>query len=280
MAWPRQRRGLRRPGLRPRRRSARWRRPGGRGRIRPGSRAGWARSRDRAPARRGPRRSTRAAPRRAAASRMRRRRRWRARRTGAAARNPWAAATWRTRLHTSGSWLRSHSSLGAVKPGRARLPVSSISRRRPTVFSISRHSAAVRWSFQRIAGRRTRSAESSATRPCIWPREPDPVGRSGAARAAPAPTRWLATSPRGPARPSPAVASTADSSASARASTDPCSSIAMPLTPEVPTSIPTRHGSAVGTERGVDELVGAHRVLGLLGFSQRLRRRSWPPPSR
>ena len=51
---------------------------------------------------------------------------------------------------------RSHSSFGAVKPVSARFPVSSISRSSPIRRSISAHSAPVRWSFQRIAGRSTR----------------------------------------------------------------------------------------------------------------------------
>ena len=48
----------------------------------------------------------------------------------------WTAVTWRLAIpssssaSTSGSWRRSQSSLGAVKPGSARLPVSSISRSR------------------------------------------------------------------------------------------------------------------------------------------------------
>ena len=41
-----------------------------------------------------------------------------------------------------------------MNPGSARLPVSAISRSTPIVFSISTHSAPVRWSFHRIAGRR------------------------------------------------------------------------------------------------------------------------------
>ena len=49
--------------------------------------------------------------------------------------------------------MRIQSSFGAVKPVSARFPVSAISRSRPTRASISAHSAAVRWSFQRIAGR-------------------------------------------------------------------------------------------------------------------------------
>ena len=60
------------------------------------------------------------------------------------------------RAYTSGSCRRIQSSFGAVKPVSARLPVSSISRSRPTRSSISAHSAAVRWSFQRIAGRSAR----------------------------------------------------------------------------------------------------------------------------
>ena len=36
----------------------------------------------------------------------------------------------------------------------------------------SGHSAAVRWSFQRIAGRITRSFLSKKTEPCIWPERP------------------------------------------------------------------------------------------------------------
>jgi len=73
---------------------------------------------------------------------------------------------------TSGSWPRSHSSLGAVNPGRASLPVIAIRRSRPTISRIASHSAAVRWSFHRIAGRRISSRSSSVTRPCIWPVRP------------------------------------------------------------------------------------------------------------
>ena len=75
--------------------------------------------------------------------------------------------TFAMRPYASGSCLRIHSSLGAVKPVSARLPVSAIRRSRPTRSSISAHSAAVRPSFQRIAGRITSLAASSATKPCI-----------------------------------------------------------------------------------------------------------------
>ena len=70
------------------------------------------------------------ARRRTAASPRRRRRRSRAARTAAAARSPWAAGSSGSARSTSGSCSRSHSSLGAVKPASARLPVSSTSRSR------------------------------------------------------------------------------------------------------------------------------------------------------
>ena len=73
---------------------------------------------------------------------------------------------------TSGSWRRTHMSLGAVNPASASLPVTAIRRSRPIVSRISSHSASVRWSFHRIAGRRTSSCRSSATRPCICPASP------------------------------------------------------------------------------------------------------------
>ena len=59
-----------------------------------------------------------------------------------------------------------------MKPVRARLPVSAMRRSSPMRSSISAHSAAVRWSFQRIAGRRTSPRSSRQTRPCIWPDRP------------------------------------------------------------------------------------------------------------
>ena len=75
-----------------------------------------------------------------------------------------------------------------MKPASARFPVSSISRARPTRSSISAHSAPVRWSFQRIAGRSTASSAPSATRPCIWPEKPSgsPSFQPSSASAAPA----------------------------------------------------------------------------------------------
>ena len=75
----------------------------------------------------------------------------------AAGRSPSAAACARSRDQTSGSWRRTHMSFGAVKPVSASLPVIAIRRSRPIVSRISSHSASVRWSFHRIAGRRTSS---------------------------------------------------------------------------------------------------------------------------
>ena len=86
-----------------------------------------------------------------------------------------------------------------MKPVSARLPVSETSRSNPTAASISAHSAAVRWSFQRIAGRSTRSAASSATSPCIWPEKPIAVWlaadrRERALRRRP-PVLWILLGP-------------------------------------------------------------------------------------
>src|SRR6266545_3344793 len=72
----------------------------------------------------------------------------------------------------SGSWSRTHTSLGAVNPVRASLPVIAISRSGPTAWRIASHSAPVRWSFHRMAGRSTSPARSSSTAPCICPVNP------------------------------------------------------------------------------------------------------------
>ena len=76
------------------------------------------------------------------------------------------------RAQTSGSCSRTQTSLGAVKPVSASLPVISMSRCAPTASRITSHSAAVRWSFHRMAGRSTASEASSRTAPCIWPVSP------------------------------------------------------------------------------------------------------------
>ena len=97
-----------------------------------------------------------------------------------------------------------------MKPGSARLPVSSIRRSRPTRSSISAHSAAVRWSFQRIAGRSDAVVLVEADEAVHLSGEADP------ATSWPAPRRaserclgWHATSLRDPAPTSPAAVSRA-----------------------------------------------------------------------
>ncbi len=80
--------------------------------------------------------------------------------------------TWATRAQSAGSWSRTQTSFGAVKPVRASLPVIRMSRSGPTAWRIASHSAPVRWSFHRIAGRSTAPASSSSTAPCIWPVRP------------------------------------------------------------------------------------------------------------
>ncbi len=90
------------------------------------------------------------------------------------------------RAKISGSCLRTHSSLGAVKPGMAMLP--AISRSCGTEASSSRHSVSERPSFQRIAERKTSPCASSSVAPCIWPVRPSAsicVARMPAARASP-----------------------------------------------------------------------------------------------
>ena len=71
-----------------------------------------------------------------------------------------------------------------MKPGSARLPVFAIRLSRPSRSSISAHSAPVRWSFQRIAGRSTCSASSRTTSPCIWPERPIEVASTASAASA------------------------------------------------------------------------------------------------
>ncbi len=80
------------------------------------------------------------------------------------------SSTQRVCLKISGSFSRTHTSLGAVKPGMAMLPV--ISRERGSAFSSVAHCFSLRPSFQRMAGRRGLSAASSSVAPCIWPERP------------------------------------------------------------------------------------------------------------
>ena len=80
------------------------------------------------------------------------------------------SSTQAVRANSAGSWARIQSSLGAVKPGMARLP--AMAARRGTRAASSSHWAALRPSFQRMAGRSTSPSASSATAPCIWPDRP------------------------------------------------------------------------------------------------------------
>ena len=65
----------------------------------------------------------------------------------------------RSRAQISGSCSRTHTSLGAVNPVSASLPVISISRSRPTrLADLVALRRPVRWSFHRMAGRRTASS--------------------------------------------------------------------------------------------------------------------------
>ena len=94
-----------------------------------------------------------------------------ARRTGASAARPSGSSTLATRAKTSGSCSRTHISLGAVKPGIARLPVTARSSGQPRVERVAlRCAAAV---VPEDAGAQHPPAASSSVAPCIWPGEAD-----------------------------------------------------------------------------------------------------------
>ena len=82
-----------------------------------------------------------------------------------------------------------------MKPVSASLPVISTSRSGPTAARIASHSAAVRWSFHRIAGRRTSPAPSSRTTPCIWPVSPTAATSARSRRSRPAAERIACDAP-------------------------------------------------------------------------------------
>ena len=69
--------------------------------------------------------------------------------------------------NSDGSYFCSHSSLGAVKPGMAWLPV--MARDSGTSASSSTHSAKARVSFHKMAARSSCCCLSSSVAPCIWP---------------------------------------------------------------------------------------------------------------
>ena len=126
--------------------------------------------------------------------RARRRRpcRWRARRSAAAGRSPWAAGRGRSAAQTSGSWSRTQTSLGAVKPVSASLPVISISRSGPTACADQRRTR------PRSAGRSTGSPAGAPGRPRRAGRR-RASGRSARPRRRP-PPRAPAVGQRGPDR--------------------------------------------------------------------------------
>ena len=123
-----------------------------------------------------------------------------------------------------------------MKPVSARLPVSSISRSSPIRSSISAHSAAVRWSFQRIAGRSTRSASSRQTSPCIWPERPSQTSPNGNLSSTASAARHQSS---GSCSAQPGCGVESGYGSSSVASTSPSGEIATALTPVVPTSSPT-----------------------------------------
>ena len=89
------------------------------------------------------------------------------------------------RRQTSGSWSRTQTSFGAVNPVRASLPVISIRRSGPTAAADRRRiRRPVRWSFQRIAGRRTSSARIEQDEAVHLAGQPDrhDLGRRDAGR--------------------------------------------------------------------------------------------------
>ncbi len=126
-----------------------------------------------------------------------------------------------------------------MKPVSARLPVSAISFSSPMVCSISSHSAWVRWSFQRIAGR----SGLIVVRPA---RPARASARSG--RCRPVRRRLRSACARtvsvarhqssGSCSAQPGRGVDSGYSASTRARTSPSGSMATPLAALVPTSIP------------------------------------------
>ena len=159
----------------------------------------------RCPARRASPATSRARRGRTAASRSRPPCPARTRRSAGSGRSPWAAARGRRAPRPPARAPRTQASLGAVNPVSASLPVISTRRCGPTAARIASHSAAVRWSFHRIAGRRTSPAASSRTSPCICPVRPTPSTSSaatpaGVERRAGSPRSRRSTTGAGPAR--------------------------------------------------------------------------------
>ncbi len=102
------------------------------------------------------------------------------------------SSTVRVASNTSGSWCFTHSSFGAVNPGMAMLPARAV--RSGSRRCISAHSAPLRPSFHRIAGRSTRPAPSSSVAPCICPDSPIPASAFQSASLAAARAAAIAAS--------------------------------------------------------------------------------------
>ena len=131
-----------------------------------------------------------------------------------------------------------------MNPVRAGLATRRIRASRPPAFSsISRHSAAVRWSFHNKAGRMTRPSVSRKTEPCIWPLRPSPATSSGRNRPDPRTCCTVSTvathQSSGSCSDQPGRGWSQGYSAVAEARIVPRSSMASVLVPEVPMSIPS-----------------------------------------
>ena len=115
--------------------------------------------------------------------------------------------------------------------------------RPPAACSISRHSSAVRWSFQSKAGRITSPASSRKTEPCIWPLRPMPATSSGrnvpAASTRPTVSTVAVHQSSGSCSDQPGRGWSQGYSAVAEARIVPRSSMARVLVPEVPMSMPS-----------------------------------------
>ena len=151
------------------------------------------------------------------------------------------SSTLATRAKTCGSCPATHSSLGAVKPAMARLAV--MRRVAGSRRSISSHSAWLRPSFQRMAGRSTSALASSSTAPCIWPATPSAATRPQA--ALPAASRSARTARSTACSQSAGCCSDHSgcglctcSGATASASSCPPADSSTAFTPEVPRSRP------------------------------------------
>ena len=209
-------------------------------------------------------------------ARRRRRRRSPTRPSAASGRSPSGARSGGSARRPRARGGAARAASGAVKPVSARLPVSAISRSRPTRSSISAHSAPVRWSFQRIAGRSTRSCVVEADETVHLAGEADSVAVD--AEASERCSRSRASQSSGSCSDQPGCGVESGYVSSADETTSPSGVIAIALTPVVPTSRPT---SAV-TRRRAPRTRARTRAPRLCAAGPRAapRRRSSRRPSR